>query len=271
MKLPVAPIQRAVLAVAGAALVAASVSVVALATQPASSNADGYETSMTLVEPASDEPTTTTTEGATLVTMAQQVLDAPERAEKAAERAEGAATRAEVAAVHVDQVAATPTTVAPTTSTTTGRPILIGTILPMEPTVTTSTPTTVPKSWVVVARFPVAEANEARVAPLTADVELQTGRLRVSGLPYQGALTQRGVDAVWLGTGPTPAGCMVSIDQKSDGTPIDASDCWPTEPTTISAGSQYSVPIDDHQETRWGAPYGYPTNEAGEIIVEEYR
>lgn len=262
MKLPVAPIQRIVLGVAGAALVAGSLSAVAIVTQPAS--AESTQTEMTLVEPASDEPTTTTTtDGPTLVTIAAQVLGAPERAEKAAERAEVAATRSEVAAVKAETVV-TSTTMPPTTSSTTiMRPILVDVTPPTMPTTTTTT-TTLPKRWVEILRIKTRAPSGPISTPTVIPIELATGELRISNpqLSYWSSPSEHsGPAALWVGDSSTPpdGACFIST-------------AWDTPPDLCSlpAGTQtlyLGREATDRDGTRWRA-FG---DNGRDLIIEEYR
>lgn len=271
MKLPVAPFQRIAFGVAFCSLAAVGAGAIALVTQPAASSADPVSQQVTYLDPAADEVTTTTT-GPTPVTMAQETLgDAPaDRAEKAAVRAEVAADRSEVAATRTETII-TATTVAPTTTTTVaGRPILVDVTQPTIPA-TTTTMIPLPKSWVVVARFPVGTASTSQ-PPTLVGVELQTGQLRVSGLLPGGSGLRSYQSAVWfaddeqsktVGSTANPptaenTGTMIEDTQKTTPDHIWRG-IWPTGPHTIAAGT--------YTGNGWVAPYG----QAGEILVEEYR
>lgn len=257
-------------AVASAALVALSTA--AYVTAPHLRPVSETTGEVQLVQPAAEEPVTVDTTAPEAAAAAVQATDGAERAEQAAGRAETAADRAEIAAVHVDQVVATTTTTAPPTTTTTTRPTGVLVEVPHETTTSTST-TTVPKTWVIVARFPVG-ATATTDAPLKADVVLQTGQLRVSGFPTGGPLTGPATSMVWFGEtdGLTPGqACPPTADNT--GSVIEDSvrrtpDCvwrggWAPGPHVIVAGSNRSG--------GWTAPFGSRTNASGEIIVEEYR
>lgn len=256
MKLPFAPIQRTVLALAVAAIVTASIGAVAIVTQPASATDDGTTTEMTLVEPATDEPTTTTTEPVTLVTIAAQALGAPDRAENAAVRAEVAATRSEVAAVKAETIInSTTTTVLPssTITTMTDRPILVDMTQPTIPTTTTTT--VPPKTWVEVASFPLGSRYDKSLPPpVTKNVELSGAPVRVTGLPVAPTVfAVSGESRVWL-------------DGKIDLT--DAT-TWAAGPHTLTAATW--DPGVNNNTPGWRAPYAVSDRNTAAIIIEEYR
>lgn len=269
MKLPFAPLQRAALGVAGCAFIAVSVSAVALITQPASSTGEGLRTNMTFEQPPADD-TTTTTEPTTLVTMAEEALGAPQRAEQAAVRAEVAASRAEVAATHVDEIVATTTTTmaAPTTSSTfitrTTQPVgLVGTILPMESTTTT---TTLPKRWVEIARIPVAGTGFEPSGPPPVELHLtfMTGQIRVSdaNAPYgPGIAGANAPIAAWIGATDAPGeeACY----------PYQGCQAWqvPTGEQILRIGQGYYPVQGASVDHGWHAPFATRTD----ITIEEYR
>lgn len=259
IKIPTAPLQRIAFGVAFSSLVAMGAGAIALVTQPAASSAGSTTQQVEYVDPVADEEPTTST------TVAPVNADVVERAEAAASRAEGAAGRAEVAAVKVETIASSTTTTtlpAPTTSTTgPSGPTMIGTIIPVTETTTTST--TVPKLWVVVARFPITQVGYDRTAPLTADVELQTGQLRISGIPYVAPWRMYGTGGIWLGATPAPSECSIIASAVPGGELHEGDDCWPTGLQTLSAGSNI--------DGQWTSPYSGQTNNSAEIIVEEYR
>lgn len=284
MKLNPRAFQRPLLAVALTSLAFGGASFAAIVSLPASSGSTTTE--MTLVDPAADEVTTTSE-----APVAEPVAADADRAELAAARAEGAADRAEVSAVKAETViTSTTTTTAPTTTSTTGGgPALVGVTSTPEPPTTTTTTAPRPKTWVVVARIPVSAAMTSD-APVLVNVELQTGQLRVTGLPTT-SLSSAYKSLAWFADDeasermPTEA-CPPSVDNT--GTIIETSrpttpDCvwrgsWPSGSHTIAVGSYDSGSsgvynpdtdtFDGYRPSGWVAPYG---RDSLEIVIEEYR
>lgn len=251
-----APIRRIAVGVAVSSMAAAGVGIVALTTRPASST---RTQEVQVIDPASDE---TVVEPTIPAEDLQVVAEGAERAENAAERAETAAGRAEVAATKAETVvtSTTTTTVAPTSTTTT-----VDTTSTTEQPATTTT--TVAKQWVEVARFQLLNQESGAPYPLTTKVWLQTGHLRVTGLPggyVDGGPVNGSVTAVWsVGSLNGPSGCAVDASPAAKNAPIE-SECWPAGDVIIAAGTKT-------QQGRWTVPFGNPSDASGMIIVEEYR
>lgn len=293
LKIPTAPLQRIAFGVAFSSLAAVGAGAIALVTQPAASSGEPTTQQVEYVDPVADEDPTTTT--STVAPVAGS--DIAERAETAAVRAEGAADRAEVAAVKAETIATSTTTTTTTvpggpTSTTTGPsgPTMIGTIVPVDETTTTTT--TVPKSWVVVARFPVTQAITSQ-PPALVQVELRTGQLRVSGMypARMGVRTNQTAvwfaDEEWAKTVPSSGSATADntgtiIDDTNKTTPDHVwRGLWPVGSHTIAAGTYdtgssgiYNPDtdtFDGYWPAGWVAPYSGGTTPPSEIIVEEYR
>lgn len=228
----------------------------------------------TLVDKTTSEivlgPTSTTTtavaEAPALEPAEAPTTTAPavDRAELAAQRAEVAAGRSEKAAEKAEEIVkTTPSTSTPTTEAPTGG-MTPTTVAPM-PTTTTTAPKVY--GWVEVARFSLPGGLSG--APLRADVTLEGGKLRVTGLPDVKSMLYAPQQMVFLGEDDMPAPvCPATEDNK--GTVVDYSprtttrDCawhgaWPAGPTVIRLGW--------YDQGRWVAPL-----DAGpDIVVEEWR